>query len=198
MGEFEAGQMEEYAQKSLEILGKIKASPLHGRQGFKEFCNSLGIEDMESWLTPWVHRYSSCFNCPYPCNTFVKYNEDPKTFHLSEVKEPGLLLTNLLDVVSFKQCGMGSEETFRALEKARRLGLEPNSSARQLLDDKKTWNDLDSLLDAQITQVAPWPIEGGEALGEKKAGLFSTWPPPLPVLGRFPIDHDPKKTFGFG
>jgi len=154
LGEFEGENVEEYVEKSAEILARIKASPIHGKQGFKNFCASLGIESIESWLTPLVHRYSSCFNCPYPCNTFVKYNEDPSTLRTTEVEEPGLLLTNLLDVLSFKQFGLGAEETLRALEKARRLGLEPTSSSRQLLDNGQTLNDMDSLLETQIDRVA--------------------------------------------
>lgn len=197
LGEFEAAAAEEFAEKAAEILSQIKASPLQGKQGFKEFCESLKIERISSWLTPLVHRYSSCFNCPYPCNTFVKYNEDPSTLRSTEVKEPGLLLTSLLDVLSFKQLGLGAEESFRGLEKALRLGLEPTASAGKLLDSKKNLKDIDSLLGTQIDQIAPWPIGGGEGLGAEKISLFSTWAPPLPILGRFPVTGDVQKNSQF-
>jgi len=193
LGEFEAESTEEYAEKCSEILTQIKNSPIYGRQGFKEFCASLGVEDINAWLDPWVHRYSSCFNCPYPCNTFVKYNEDPKVLRSSDVEEPGLLLTNLLDVISIKQFGLEAEKTLRALENARRLGLEPNSSARQLLDKGQTLNDMDGLLETQVESIAPWPIKRGEAGEEEKIALFSTWPPPLPLFERFPVTDDIQK-----
>ncbi len=193
LGEFEGESAEEYVEKSADILTQIKASPIQGKQGFKDFCASLKIENIDSWLSPLVHRYTSCFNCPYPCNTFVKYNEDPNTLRSTEVEEPGLLLTNLLDVISFKQFGLGAEETLRALEKAYRLGLEPCSSARQLLDNGKTLSDLDTLLETQIDSIAPWPIERGEAGEEEKIALFSTWPPPLPLFERFPVTDDTQK-----
>jgi len=192
LGEFDAESAEEYVDKSAEILDRVKASPIQGKRGFKDFCASLGIGPIESWLAPLVHRYSSCFNCPYACNTFVKYNEDPSTLRSTKVEEPGLLVTNLLDVLSFKQFGLGAEETFRALEKAYRLGVEPCSSARHLLDKGKPLSDLDALVEVQTESIAPWPIEGKDP---GRIPLFSPWPPPLPLFERFPIDENPEKNY---
>lgn len=185
LGEFEGSNMDDFMEKSAEILGQYKESPLRGKKGSKEFCQSLGIEDIDSWLSPLVHRYSSCFNCPYPCNAFVKYNEDPKTMRSTTVKEPGILLTSLLDIISFKQFGHDAAGTFRALEKAYRLGIEPASAAAYLKANGKGLNDLENLTSVQIDAVAPWPVDRAEAADIEKRAVFSTWAPPAALFGRF-------------
>jgi hypothetical protein len=104
------------------------------------------------------------------------------------------MLTTLLDLLSFKQFGLGGEETFRALEKAYRLGLEPTSLVRRLLDEGKKLDDIESFLEIQVEKIAPWPVEQEEAWREEEMALFSTWTPFLPLLGSFSINNDPKKT----
>ncbi len=182
LGEFEAENGEDFMEKSARLLDQFKESPMKGKKGTHEFCQALGLEDFGEWMAPLVHRYSSCFNCPYPCNAFVKYNEPPSTMRPGDVKEPGVLLTSLLDIIAFKQFGQSAEDTFRALEKAYRMGIEPNSAAAYLKANSKGLADLAELADVQIDSVAPWPGGGSVNL---EGGVFSTWTPPAPLFGRF-------------
>ncbi len=184
LGEIEPAIPGEFLKKARALLGRVRGSSFSGQQGFEKFAQFLGVtDDISRWLQPFVHRYSSCFNCPYPCNTFVKYNENSNVLHSGGVEEAGLLLTNLLDVLSFKQFGADAETTLRALEKARRLGLEPNSSAEVLRHTGQGLKDLESLFEAQVKRVAPWPSERGEAQSEEMLSFFSTWTPFLPLFG---------------
>ena len=181
LGEFEGENAEDYVEKSIDLLEKFKSSPMAGKKGAKEFCQALGLEDISDWMSPLVHRYNSCFNCPYPCNAFVKYGEDPRKMHSGDVPEPGVLLTSLLDIIAFKQFGQSPKDTFRALGKAYRMGIDPNGAAKYLQDNGKGLGDLVELVDAQIDSIAPWP--GGAPNAD--CGPFSNWAPQAPLFGRF-------------
>ncbi|MBC7343494.1 MAG: hypothetical protein H5U02_13790 [Clostridia bacterium] len=79
-----------------------------------------------------VHRNRSCFACPFPCLSFVKYNESPRMIAESDVAEPGLLLTNPQAVAAFYRTGLEAETAMRSLEVCARLGVDPLSAASAL------------------------------------------------------------------
>ena len=45
---------------------------------------AMGEADISAWLEPLVHRHSSCYNTPYPTNTFACIDHDPKQMEESE------------------------------------------------------------------------------------------------------------------
>ena len=143
MGLFEIADPEAFIEKCIEVLSQIKQGALLEKRGCIEFPAALGQEDIRDWIGPLVHRHSSCFNCPYPTNTFVKYNEDPKTLKETDVEEPGYQITDVYGLLGFKDLGLSAENACRMLEACSRDGIEPVAAAQLLRKTGKT--DLDGL-----------------------------------------------------
>lgn len=147
MGEVDIADPEGFVEKAASLLDSAKAD-IDGRKGPEWIVEKAGydINGIESF----VHRYDACFNCPYPCQTFVKYNEDPKTMDRG-VDEPGVLITELSGLSTISQ-KLSMEESLRAIEKCARLGLNP-AVAGALID---TLADLETIAssEAEIGGVA--------------------------------------------
>ena len=183
MGLFEVADPKGFMEKCVAVLSEIKKGALLEKGGCIEFPPILGREDIRDWIGPLVHRHSSCFNCPYPTNTFVKYNEDPKILKETNVEEPGYLITDVYGLLGFKDLGLSAENACRMLEACSRDGVEPVAASRLLQKTGKT--DLDGLKDALASLTGPV-----ENIGTSK---FSPWIPPKPIFGDFGLPADGSK-----
>ena len=174
LGMLDAGDPGRFYSQSKSLLEESPAE-----KGFGPICRRLGCGDLDQWLKPLMHRYRSCFACPYACNTFVKYNEDPAVFESTDVEEPGMLVTSAAAALWLKDGGWGAEPACRAMELMAREGLDLLRGARALsgkpLDDT-------SRIEAAVKEIgqgqgekAGWP--GEEDVGD--TGPFGPWVPPL-------------------
>jgi aldehyde:ferredoxin oxidoreductase len=168
------------------------------RQGCIAFSEDLGGGDLLTWMGHLIHRYSSCFGCMYTCNTFVKYNEDPKILAEKGVKEPGFLITDLSGLLGFKKAGVSAEESVRGLEISARMGIDPTALSKRVGESGgKTLSEIEhcaaEMLSDPSGQLAPWPIDGDDHRLEKEASNFSLWAPPRPIGKSVALSPDPKE-----
>jgi len=85
---------------------------------------AIGEEDIQKWLAPLVHRHESCFNTPFPTNTFVFLDEDPKLLEESEKEEPGFLVTDVYGLLGFKKLGLSAADACALLRECARYGID--------------------------------------------------------------------------
>jgi aldehyde:ferredoxin oxidoreductase len=165
----------------------------------KETIASLPQEgDAMQLLESMSHRNNACYNCPYACNTFVKYREAANTMAAKGVDEPGCMVTDLSGFMGFSFLG---KDAAPALEKCFRLGLEP-TGASQLVkaagskDRSSAEEKLDQLAqsgghlkDANLPhfyQMSPWPCAPSlESSLIQASGTFSNAVPFKPVVVAF-------------
>jgi len=184
-----------------QLTSKIKQGIIMGKAGVKDILLSLEIDEgIQDTLASLTHRNASCFNCSYPCNTFLKYREAPTVLQSEGAEEePGTLISDPAGFIAFSQlCGHDSP---KALERAYRLGLEPTSSAMLIGQTGKTEIDqiLKELEGLAITSstleeadlpnfygLSPWPFESSPERSLVQAfGIFSNSIPPGPVIAHF-------------
>lgn len=183
-----------------ELYAEIKNGVIGGKEGVKDILLALGIDEgIQDTLKIQTHRNASCFNCAYPCNTFLKYREAPTVLQANGVEEPGVFVSDMSSFIGFsKICGQDSP---KALEKAFRLGLEP-TAAFMFVDKsgKKELSDITaelerlskegvSLQEAGLPNfygISPWPLESSPERSLVQAfGIFSNSIPPVPVIAHF-------------
>lgn len=182
MGLFEIADPERFVNICAELVSEIKKGPALEKKGCIEFPAALGEEDIKDWINPLVHRHSSCFNCPYPANTFVKYNEDPKVLKETDVEEPGFLITDIYGLLGFKNMGLSAENSCRMLEASAKHGVDPVAASELLKKTGKT--DLEDL-----KKELP-NLQGPVTTGD---GIFSPWSPPRPLFADFGLPADGSK-----
>jgi aldehyde:ferredoxin oxidoreductase len=181
---------------SLRIL--LRKTGRFQKQGCIAFSTDLGGGDLLPWMGHLIHRYSSCFGCMYACNTFVKYNEDPKVLVEKGVKEPGFLITDLSGLLGFKKAGVSADESVQGLELSARMGIDPTALSKRVGElGGKTLREIESCAEGMLSdtsgQLAPWPIDGDDHRLEQEASIFSPWTPPRPILGSVALSPDPKE-----
>jgi aldehyde:ferredoxin oxidoreductase len=188
-----------FIESCSSLRKQIGGTDRPNKQGCIAFSPHMGTGDLIPWMGHLIHRYSSCFSCTYPCNTFVKYNEDPKTLVVTDVKEPGFLITDLSGLLGFKKGGFSAEESAQGLELSARVGIDPTVVSKRMEGfGRKTFKELRGSLEEMAaaqddtTPLLPWPIQGDECRLEQEASVFSVWPPPRPVFGSFPLSLDAK------
>lgn len=175
MGLLEVSDPAEFVELSLDILEEIKEGEFVGRAGIGDIAEAMGETDLKGWLAPIVHRHSACYNTPYPANTFVFLDEDPKRMQEPEIEEPGFLITDVFGLIGFKKAGFDAKEACRLLKACARFGIDAVGVAGQSLTaGKKTVEDITASL-AQFTGAAPSPGKG----------IFSPWCPAQPLFGQF-------------
>lgn len=156
MGELEV----EDPDRTLELYRKEMVRVRSKLQGAKGIDSLLPKADFGD-LAPIRHRDIACSGCPWPCRTFVKYNEPP-TVLKEELKEPGMLIVDVSGYLSLKAGGRGATEAARLLEVCSRLGLEPISAAGQVFglgyEDAKA--KLDSLASSGFEAEGIPQVEG--------------------------------------
>ena len=183
MGLFEVADPEGFVNICLELISAIKTDGLlAGKKGCIEFPALLGEEDIIEWISPLVHRHSSCFNTPYPTNTFVKYNEDPKILKETSVEEPGFLITDIYGLLGFKNMGLSAEAACRMLDACTRYGVDPAAASAALKDSGKM--DLEDLKKELPNLKRPQAHDTSK---------FSPWSPPSPLFADFGLPADGSK-----
>jgi aldehyde:ferredoxin oxidoreductase len=114
----------DFVNQCKELLSALKTGPFANRKGIAEIAAAIGETDVPTWLNPLVHRHQSCFNTPYPSNTFVFLDEDPKRLKESEKKEPGFLLTDVYGLLGFKNLGLSAAEACALLRDCVKYGID--------------------------------------------------------------------------
>ncbi len=69
-----------------------------------------------------VHRYSACFNCPYPCQSFLMVKDEPSRLKESEIDEPGFLLSDPFQTLALVT---GGSDVIETMWNAVRTGTHP-------------------------------------------------------------------------
>jgi aldehyde:ferredoxin oxidoreductase len=187
---------EDFFQKCTELKNEILEGSIKGKSGIKDFIAPLGVDtSLKGTIESLTHRVNACYNCPYPCYTFLKYREAPTAMAQDGVEEPGCLVADLSGIASFHFLG---NEAAQAIEKCCRMGIEPTAAglfikeqgikdlagALDALDKLATAGQ--SLADAGLPNyfgLSPWPIpnEIGTNLVQS-AGIFSNAVPPKALL----------------
>ncbi len=124
MSLLEVSDAEGFVQQCKELLSALKAGPVAGKKGIAELSVAIGEEDIQKWLGPLVHRHESCFNTPFPTNTFVFLDEDPKLLKESEKEEPGFLVTDVYGLLAFKKLGLSAAAACGLLRECARYGID--------------------------------------------------------------------------
>jgi aldehyde:ferredoxin oxidoreductase len=194
LGLIEIASPEEFVHKSVELKSKIKNGVMAEKNGVLDFCQSIGVEPAKDWISPVVHRYTSCFSCSYTCNTFLKYNESPTVVEISGVDEPGFLMTDTSSAIALRKCGLSPADAGRTLELCAKLGIEPASAAREIsrAGEKEfpgIKKILDSMLNNEVENIPPHIKNWGED-GKLFESPFSPWTPLKPLFADFGLDKD--------
>jgi aldehyde:ferredoxin oxidoreductase len=126
MGELEVDDPDRTLELCRRAMG-VARSRLKGAKGIESLVPGADLGDLASIR----HRDIACSGCPWPCRTFVKYNEPP-TVLKEELKEPGVLISDVSGLLSLMDKGRSAADAARLLEVCARLGLEPMSAAKQL------------------------------------------------------------------
>ena len=188
-----------FFDQCVELMKEITNGTLKGKRGLRETISSLPHEDqLIQILNSMTHRNNACYNCPYACNTFVKYREAAETMASTGVDEPGCLITDLSGFMSF---GFLGKDAAQALERCYRLGLEPTAAGK--LVETEGGKDIQSvtekleqlaqsggnLKESEIPhcyQVSPWPLPAVlETILIQAFGVVSNAVPPMPIVASY-------------
>mgnify|MGYP001549259317 CR=1 FL=1 len=190
---------DDFFDQCMGLMREVTNGTLKGKRGLKETITSLPHEgDIAQHLASGTHRNDACYNCPYACNTFVKYREAANAMLSTGVEEPGCMVTDLSGLMGFSFLG---KDAAQALEKCFRLGLEPTaaaalakasgaadlSSATEKLGQlAQSGGDLKEADLPHLYGVAPWPLPDSlESSLVQGCGVFSNAVPPMPVVASF-------------
>jgi aldehyde:ferredoxin oxidoreductase len=124
MSLLEVSDAEGFVRQCKELLSALKAGAFAGKKGIAELSVAIGEEDIQKWLAPLVHRHESCFNTPFPTNTFVFLDEDPGLLKESEKNEPGFLVTDVYGLLGFKKLGLSAADACALLRECARYGID--------------------------------------------------------------------------
>jgi Aldehyde ferredoxin oxidoreductase, N-terminal domain len=175
MGLLEISEPEDFVDQCFEILETIKGSAFQGKRGVEDIMAAMGECDAREWLAPVVHRHSACYNTPYPTNTFIYLNEDPKTLTEPDEPEPGFMLTNIGALLALKKLGLSAEDAGNVLRACARRGVDPFAAAEII--GKSGQKDPKSIEQSLVG------LQGDVTVPE--GTKFSTWVPPQPIFGDF-------------
>jgi aldehyde:ferredoxin oxidoreductase len=124
MSLLEVSEAEGFVQQCKELLSALKAGAFAGKKGISELSVAVGEEDIQKWIAPLVHRHLSCFNTPFPTNTFVFLDEDPGLLKESQKNEPGFLITDLYGLLGFKKLGLSVADACVLLRECTKYGID--------------------------------------------------------------------------
>ena len=124
MSLLEISDAEGFVKQCKELLSTLKTGAVAEKKGIADIAAAIGEEDIQKWLAPLVHRHSSCFNTPFPTNTFVFLDEDPKLLKESNKEEPGFLLTDVYGLLGFKKLGLSAADACALLRECARFGID--------------------------------------------------------------------------
>jgi len=189
-----------FFDQCIELMRDVTNGTLKGKRGLKETLASLPPHqgNISKDLASATHRNNACYNCPYACNTFVKYREAADSMVSTGVDEPGCMVTDLSGWMGFSYLGKDAPQ---ALEKCFKLGLEPTAAAQLAKaagsgDLSSTMGKLDQLAQSggdlkeadlpHFFGVSPWPLPASlESSLVQACGVFSNAVPPVPVVTSF-------------
>jgi len=180
MSLLELADAEGFVQECKELLSALKSGAFVGKKGIEEIAAAIGEEDIRKWLGPLVHRHPSCFNTPFPTNTFVFLEEDPKLLKESEREETGFLITDVYGLLGFKKLGLSAADACSLLRESAKYGMDAvaiaelsQKAGKKKPDEiKKSFSGLKGTL---------------ESTGK---GVFSPWAPPKPIFAKFGGNQD--------
>ena len=129
MSLLELSDAEGFVHQCKELLSALKAGAVAGKRGIAELSVAIGEEDIQKWLGPLIHRHESCFTTPFPTNTFVFLDEDPKLLKESEKEEPGFLITDVYGLLEFKKLGLSAADACGLLRECARYGIDARAVA---------------------------------------------------------------------
>jgi len=129
MSLLELSDAEGFVQQCKELLSALKVGAFAEKRGIAEIPVATGEEDIRKWLAPLVHRHQSCFNTPFPTNTFVFLDEDPGLLKESEKNEPGFLITDLYGLLGFKKLGLSAADACALLRECAKYGIDATAVA---------------------------------------------------------------------
>jgi len=175
MSLLEVSDAEGFVRQCKELLSALKAGAFAGKKGIAELSVAIGEEDIQKWLAPLVHRHESCFNTPFPTNTFVFLDEDPKLLKESEKEEPGFLVTDIYSLLGFKKLGLSAADACALLRECARYGIDAvavtelsQKAGKKKPDEiKKSFSGLKgSLENIGKGTFSPWCPNFGQPAGE--------------------------------
>ena len=175
MSLLEVSDAEGFVRQCKELLSALKAGAFAGKKGIAELSVAIGEEDIQKWLAPLVHRHESCFNTPFPTNTFVFLDEDPGLLKESEKNEPGFLVTDVYGLLGFKKLGLSAADACALLRECARYGIDAvavaelsQKAGKKKPDEiKKSFSGLKgSLENIGKGTFSPWCPNFGHPAGE--------------------------------
>lgn len=180
MGLLEIADPASFVEKCTEVISLLTKNPALNKKGCIEFPAAMGEENIVDWIAPLVHRHSAAFNTPYPYNTFLKYNEDPKVLKETNIEEPGVMITDVFALLAFKRMNLSAEQACRMIEACNKYGIDPVAAAAIL--EKKGATDFENMQN-QVSGLK----ENVEQIGSTP---FSPWCPSMPLFSAFEGETD--------
>ena len=175
MGLLEISNAEDFVDQCFEIFETIKGSKIQGKSGVEDILIAMGESDARDWLAPVMHRHSACYNTPYPTNTFIYLNEDPKTLTEPEEPEPGFMITDIAALLALKKTGFSAMDAGQILRACARRGLDPVAVAEIVGKSGQK--------DPKTIEQSLSGLQGPATLPE--GPRFSSWAPLQPIFGDF-------------
>ena len=171
MGEIELDDTEAFLEKDMELLSKVKESVAGKKVEWLAEKAGVSLEGLD----PFIHRNTACFNCPFPCRPYVKYNEVSTVMSSTRVAEPGVLISDLYGMATFNK-KLDMEVSLRAIEKCCRVGIDQVVAGSLIknteLDD--VLREIDSMVpgESDTSDIKPWDKDFDY-------GAFGSFCPPL-------------------
>jgi aldehyde:ferredoxin oxidoreductase len=180
MGLLEIADGEAFVDQCFELVQGVKGEEFNGKQGVEDILAALGEADVKEWLKPLVHRCNSCYNTPYPSNTFVYLDEDPGMVVEPAGSEPGFMITDPYALLAFKKAGLSAGDACFLLKACAKYGVDAVAVAE--LSAKAGETNPQSI-------IASFPNLKGP-LATRQNGKFSPISPPQPIFADFGLDGD--------
>ena len=177
MGLLEISEPEDFVDQCFEVFDKIKGGAFASRRGIEDILVEMGEKDAVEWLAPLIHRHSACYNTPYPTNTFVYLNEDPKTLTEPIEPEPGFLINDPCALLTFKRAGFSAQNACRVLKACSKYGIDPAAVAE--LCSNSGQKDPDEIEQSFSDLKRPVTLPEG--------ARFSFWSPIQPLFSDFGV-----------
>lgn len=146
MGLFDMEDEDGFLEGCHGILTELKSAGLNQKEGILSLSKEVD-NDITKWVSPLLHRHSTCYNCTCSLNSFLKFDDDPKIMEETDVQEPGILVTDINDLLSLKKLGLPVEETAKLFREILKFGLDPIAVAELCIKNhKNTFDDIKSSL----------------------------------------------------